>query len=549
MKGTPDTAALASCPAADTVTLIARRALHCADGESLAGLESPFRLGPLDQLVLPFVPIAVVFLYRKPTSGASSSELLPMERLARALALLLDYYPHLTGRLQINPSDKTPEISQLGTGAELFIAQCSERLDTFCPSLYAGEEQHATGRILMKDLPAAGNALLAPFDPTLEGVCRDPIFVVQHTRFACGGVALGVRLHHIVCDADGFFRLVHDLAEIYRGVRASETKGDPSSGIGVLARPPHIRSYLWELWDMTPEERQAALDVQPAHYYVESSDHAAVVAAEGASTSAAEPPASAVPPAQPPVIGRVLRFSGRELDALKAHATDPSGGSWVSTFEALSAHLYQSVYRARLWLRTAQGVPLSAAVSEVSREFLTSVNWRGRDRLDLPPRYFPNACFIPYSGLPHDVLADGPLWQVAKALHDWTRALSPEKARQTLRWIAAQPDKTRVKIDFCFQNSFMVSQWCKFDMYVGVDFDVDEHGEAVLPALVGPPFTPILLVDGLAYFLATEEQLQGGTAPQSIDVNLALSEPLWAILDQDEGFRQFHIMAVFNKEK
>jgi hypothetical protein len=80
------------------------------------------KLGPLDQLVLPFVPIALVFVYKAPTK--SSGELMPAERPQLAASLLLNYYPHLTGRLQMNSTDGTPEIARLGTGAALLTARC-----------------------------------------------------------------------------------------------------------------------------------------------------------------------------------------------------------------------------------------------------------------------------------------------------------------------------------------------------------------------------------------------------------------------------------------
>ncbi|PBK73851.1 hypothetical protein ARMSODRAFT_651933 [Armillaria solidipes] len=440
----------------DSVSVISRHTVRCANEGSWTSLDSIFPLGPLDQLVAPSVPIAVVFVY----TSSPGVELIPVERLERSLTLLLDYYPHLTGRLQINSSDGTPEISRLGTGAELFVARCSERLD-------------ASDRIVLPNLPGAGNALLAPFDPSLEGVCRDPIFTVQHTRFACGGVALGVRLHHITGDADGFFQLVGDLAELYR------------NGTSSLARPPHIRSYLSEL---TPEERVAALDFEPSQFYVEQS------------------PAFASYPVTSPSHVR---------------PTDPSSDSWISTFDALCAHLYQRVYRARLQLRAKD-----PTLPELSPpDFLTPVNLRSR--IGLPPRYFPNALHCQYTSLSHDLLANGPLWQVAKALHDLTRTTSTtskEEVDRTYRWIAAQPDKRKIKQGFRYgSGSLMLSQWNKMDMYADSVFDV-------APVLVAPPFTPISLVDGLGYFIPTGEQ--GG----DIDVALSLSEPIWEFIDQDEHF-------------
>ncbi|KAF4545927.1 uncharacterized protein LTHEOB_4579 [Lasiodiplodia theobromae] len=459
-------------------------------------------------------------------------EIISVVRLRQALALLLDYYPHLTGRLQINETDGTPEISSLGTGALLLEAKCPAPLDEFC------SQPDVTGssasRILVTNLPGRGNALLAPFDPSLEGVCRDPIFTIQHTRFACGGVTLGVRLHHIVCDSDGFFQFVHDLAEIYRHLRAPEFRNneDTGSGTPLLAHPPCIRSYMAELRDMTPEERQAALAYQPSWLYVEPNNE-----------HQADAPITAPPRAQHPITGRVLRFSGHELAELKAAATDPSGLSWISTFDALTAHLFQQIHLARLQLSTSQNVsPSDAESSPPSRAFLTSVNLRGPTRLNLPPRYFPNAVVCPHGIIDAAVLAaQAPLWEVTKAIHDIThsRDNNVEDIRHTLRWIAAQPDKRRVKAaGFVYgTGSFVVSQWCKFGMYAGAEFEVP-------PALVAPPFTPISTMDGLAFFLATEELVGmehggGEGLPPAIDVNLTLSEPVWKVLDQDTVFRQF----------
>ena len=77
----------------------------------------------------------------------------------------------------------------------------------------------------------------------------------------------------------------------------------------------------------------------------------------------------------------------------------------------------------------------------------------------------------------------------------------------------------------------MISQWNKLDMYVGTVFDVR-------PVLVSTPFTPISLLDGLVYFLPTEEQGTGADTG-AIDVNMSLSEPIWDIIDQNDEFRRF----------
>ena len=517
---------IVTTPSAESVSVTSQHTVRCASETSWKELNSPFHLGPLDILVAPFIPIAVVFVYQRPTSTSSpDAEFIPVERLQRALTLLLDYYPHLTGRLHLNSTDGTREITRLGTGAELFVAQCRKRLDEFSSS---APGIVSPSYILMPNLPAAGNALLAPFDPT--DVCNGPIFTVQHTRFACGSVALGVRILHTVCDADGFFQLVRDLAELYRGIQSSDISRHPTLTIPSLAHAPHIRSYMAELidGDITPVERRAALDFKPSLFYIEPTVDvaSAVVSDETSSASSLLPP---------PVVGRFLRFSSLELKALKALATNPNeppSDAWISTFDALSAHLYHHVHRARLKLRAKD--PTQPTLSPP--DFLTPVNIR--TRLDLPPRYFPEALLTVYTTLPLDILADGPLWQLAKAVHELTRTTSTtskDDMNGTIKWIALQPEKQKIRQGFRYgTGSFMVSQWNKVDMYVGTTFDVR-------PVMVSTPFTSISLMDGLVYFLPTEEQGTSGEDSEAIDVNMALSEPIWDILDQDEEFRRFRI--------
>ncbi|KAJ7158652.1 transferase [Mycena filopes] len=477
-------------PSSNSISISSTHTIHCADESAWKALDSPFRLGAFDQ-VAGFVPIQVVWVYKQPAE--SDVQILSIERLQRALTLLLDHYPHLSGRLRQRNGIR--EIVGLGTGAELVSAQCSEPLETFSSP---GVNAPAPRRILIQDLPDAGNALLPPFDPSPEAVYRDPIFAVQHTRFACGGVALGVRVHHTVCDAGGFFQLVRDLAELYRG--------GLSGGLASLAHPPHIRPYMAELvgGNMTSEERQAALAFPTASFRLEST-----------------PPHAVFPPPLSPVVGRFIRFSTLELAALKAQATDPNGAGWVSTFDVLAAHIYQRVHRARLQLYSSN--PTLGALSPT--DFLMPINLR--TLLGLPPRYFHNTLFVSSKIIPPDVLATGPLWQVAKAVHDIGRApaLSKDQVNGSLKWVAAHSDPQTITGHFQYgSGSFMASQWNKFDMYAGCVFDV-------LPVLVSPPFTQSSLVDGLVYFLPTEELgIPGGDAG-AVDVCLALSEPVWAFMD------------------
>jgi len=538
MSAATSTSSTTSSP----VRVLSREPVQCMDASSLRLLSSPVRLGPLDQTVLPFVPIAVVFVYRRAVTEAQNDceEPLPFERLRRALARLLDYYPHLTGRMAFNSEDKAPQIERLGSGAELLAAQCDQPLDSFAVAA-PDDAPDAPKRLTLLSLPGEGNDLLAPFalDFSPEVICSRPLLTVQHTRFACGGVALGVRLLHSLCDADGFFQFARNLAELCRKIKAAG--GAPQASLR-LQSPPVTRSFMDDL-AMTDEERHETLQFKPTVYALNpeapkvasapSADAAAVPAAAVGTDSAAAAVPVAAAPSPPPVVGRVLRFSAQELAALKAEASEGAQGP-VTTFDALSAHLWQSVYRARRHLAESAGLSAAEAAVSVSNEFLTSVNYRGPSRLDLPEHYFPNVIFAPFFALPPEQLAEAPLATVAAAVHAGVRKLGREEALQSLRWVAAQPDKSRVRLGFQYEKGgFLVSQWTRFDMHAGMGLG---DAGADQPVLVSSPFTPISLVDGLVYYLPTGAP--SGGVEQGQDVNLALSEPAWHILDKDGRFRR-----------
>ncbi|KAH7628934.1 hypothetical protein B0T09DRAFT_359036 [Sordaria sp. MPI-SDFR-AT-0083] len=81
----------------------------------------------------------------------------------------------------------------------------------------------------MDHLPGTGAALIAPWDPSFDnetGIQRGPPLLFHRTQFSCGSVAIGYRISHAVCGADGCLHLYQDLCEIYHKL----SRGD----IGVL---------------------------------------------------------------------------------------------------------------------------------------------------------------------------------------------------------------------------------------------------------------------------------------------------------------------------
>ncbi|KAK4866001.1 hypothetical protein LT330_008741 [Penicillium expansum] len=504
----------------DQVRVSTRHTLNCANEATVTALESTFSLGPMDHTVPAMLTIEAILVYRKPKTMPNDN-FLPVERLKVAASHLLDYYPHLTGRLQQNPVSQAPEIGRLGTGAELWEAQCPRRLASIALSALSV-------RILVFNLPDSGNALLPIFYSTMGSVSHNPIFAIQHTRFGCGGVALGIRVHHQVCDATGFIQLIRDLAEIYKQLRDSSPP--------TLISPPEIYSHFRGMTSPSASQKENAPAFNPPNFCL-------------------DPNTMAIPdvPTPPSVYICPLRFHRQDLIALKNAATDPDaqGQTSFTRFELISAYLYQRIYQARIQVLRDKGIAPDPDKLQPLRDFWTTMDMRDSTRLKLPARYFPNAVHCPSTSTSHELLEKGALWQVAQVIHDAIHSVDMDEVKQQFEWIAAQPNKSHIRFKNMVPNGcFVATQWSRGKTYAGVDFDVAPNGKRIAPSLVSPAFSDGYRVDGLAIIMSTEEDLtrrQGSRrslacadVPCAVDVNLSLDRSVWKVLNSDLDFLALH---------
>jgi len=463
--------------------------------ESYTSLGPIFRLSPLDQLVLTFIPVAVVYVYHPTSSGSLA---IPIERLCRATSLVLDTYPHLTGRLGVDDKHGGSHLHSLGTGCEVLEATCSQTL----------EEIGKGGPIGLMDLPGKGEDLMAPYDFMNVKKEDQVVFTIQHTRFACGGVALGIRILHCLNDGAGFFHLVRDLASIYRSL-SLDNDGSEAIQISTLAMP-YLSNYENEA---TQAEKEEAKAYKPVLYHLEP-DHPTPTNPDLAAPDIPAEPASTW--VKPKIAGQVLRFSSSDLKRLKDRAKPEQG--YITTFDALTAHLHQRIYQARS--RTYNRNPSSGILGEA--DLLCPIDLRTQLNLEKDGLYPYNAVLTTSSTYPSELLLDNSKLSISKIalmVHKMVRPLGVGDAEKTVKWIASV-DRTKIRHGYRGgTGGVMVSQWNKMDMYNGGVFD---HGQR--PILVAPPFTPISLHDGLGYTIPTE-------SGEGIDVYLALREEVWEELD------------------
>lgn len=495
---------------------------------SIQSLLEPYQLGPSDFLVSTAVPTQVLFVYStkgNESGDVRSSEIIDPDIFQQAVEELLEGYPYLTGRLAINPLDNTPFISDMGRGAELILAKHDLPLSTYTP-------HDPNTPFNLSHLPEGGNPFLPPFPTSPQSVLLDnPILAIQHTRFSCGSVILGMRIHHIVCDGIGFFQVARDLAEIYRRLSQSERTGYMAEDVETeLREQSSIKPYLSEFGS---EETLAGLKKEAAEFlpsrYMLSKEVGTDQESEGGAEVLAVGEAGSINKAEafvpPSTTGRYLDYSSAQIARLKRkciHPDEPS--SWTSTFTALTAYLYQTITQARV--KHHQANPSQPPLSRP--DFLFPMDLR--QRLNLPSRYPFNALTHQMTSLPLNLLLNGSLHEIASQIHALTLPSHPsttlEELTNTLQWIAAQPDKAAIRTKFEYgTGAVMLSAWNKIEMYSGMAFDSE-------PILVGPPFTPIILLDGLGYYLppgGKNVEDKGG-----MTVALALSEPVWEYFDELE---------------
>lgn len=420
---------------------------------------STLPLGILDQFVFAFIPVVVIYTYPATAGG----DAVPLDRLKDALERLLALHPFLGGRL-VGESGGRRRIERFGAGAALVTATCSARLPA-APSLF--------------DLPAAGNAL-APLPPPADGADAEdaPVLMLQHTRFACGGAAVCVRLLHAVGDAAAAVQLTADLACLYRGEAVA---------------PRTVCPYLTQ--PLSPRAVPAACP-NPAYRVGDPA-----------------PALTSFPPPPVPVIGRALYLSEATQRGLVAAATSGDGDGWVSTFEAVGAWLLRLSYQARA--RISPG-------TAPSDSFLAPINLRGV--LGLGAGYLFNGSLVSTAAVDRGLLTGDALAPIAAAIHRLVRApcnTETSVAQETVTWLAAQKDPSCIGTSFT-PGGLQLSAWNKFDLYGAATLD-DR------PTLAVTPFTHISLMDGLCYVLPS-------SAPNSRDaiIYAAFAEDVWAELEKDE---------------
>lgn len=430
-----------------------------------------------DWLIPSVVSIKSIFFYdihQWPFYGKQSNDIfLNIEQLISSLKKLLEYYPLLNGTLNSSngkvlvehSNDKDVGILFVSTAVNIPLSEISLSAKDFVYD----------NKIIPETLQLINTGNL------------DALFHIRHTRFQCGSVALGISLNHRLADAHSYFQLIKDWVRLYQD---SNYQPDVC----------HQRSLL-QLSTKEIDELQSSIS---------NTNHL--------QNSAVNKP---IMPSSKEIVVKNFRFSIDELTKMKSDALahQSSNVDYLSTFEVLTAHLYQHVTLAR---DCSSDCPSKLYISTNIRPRLTQPS--------LPSTYFGNALMLPHLETSTSQLINlNHLGILASQIHDIIKTIDTEYIRTTLAWIQTQENKQNIVRKWMLNDAdFLISAWNKMGMYSNGDFE-----KGTYPCrIILPPNTKF---GGVCILFSTE--IDDG----SIDAVLGLEVNEMRRLEENPNFRKYRL--------
>eukprot|EP01087_Luapelamoeba_hula_P025261 TRINITY_DN9942_c0_g1_i1.p1 TRINITY_DN9942_c0_g1~~TRINITY_DN9942_c0_g1_i1.p1 ORF type:complete len:616 (-),score=70.55 TRINITY_DN9942_c0_g1_i1:26-1873(-) len=520
-------------------------------------------LSTIDSTVVRFSPTWGVWYFDAPLPLTTPSPLAP-HLLQHSLAQVLAYYPQWAGRLTISkpPSITSADPSHTQTytqrhghchltfhnsahhdpGVEFIIAESDVRLESFAPSLAQriSRETPFTGTDNNDQSGVAGvwNATEMPSDasvaPDSEIALQNsldnghshtlPSMVVQVTTFACGGVAIAVKLPHPLADAHTLVRFMKDWSAIHT---ASLT-----DAVTPLADPPLFDPSLLDQRaaksDNVPEgERReegsegpvvdqvmvARARALPLHRYDWWASSPGCPSYLTHATAIPDPIIKATPPIewQPdtPMIWQdwdmladvdhyLIHYSATDLthlyneavSTLPTTATDHTTPIRISKLDALLAHVWRLILRARhLW----PGDKESGAEDTSGPAYLDmSTSLRQRVAPELPSSYIGSPIIISHvskQSIPStSTTVPLTLGAIALAIRTTLLQFNGDAVSALLYEARHEVCPQRLWQAFCGRRHTLVTSWLRLGIYDDVSFGTGvapRFVDAVMPAIDG----------------------------------------------------------------
>jgi hypothetical protein len=420
------------------------------------------------------------------------------------------------------------------------------------PSTWAIDEQFPSSHLI----PSQEVALQDSY--TLLGL---PNLAVQVTRFACGGVGVGVKMTHSLADATTLVGFMHDWAKIHSRLTGKDKKEagtgekqgdtipkstfDPSlldsKALGDLSFPTGPDASILSLSRSLPLHRYDWLNSGgsdcPPWFEPITACPPGVDLADDHDQARGERMPWGEWDMLKPVRHTIFRFSAEEVDGIwKAAVSSTSEGHGeqqeaqpvkLSRLDTLLAHIWKAVMRANQ--------------IQPSEESFLDMTFGLRTRLDLPARFLGSPLRqIAVPGNPS--LSSSSL---SRSIRSTLQRLDDKKACSALLHdLAYDTTGQNIWATFLGRRHLLCTSWTRLGVY-DVDFGCGskpEYVDAFMPASDGllqimeaRPSTTATAVK------TTSGEGQGGSPwwKDGASVSLHLAEETMARLIADEAFREF----------
>ncbi|KAL9996704.1 putative quinate O-hydroxycinnamoyltransferase [Helianthus debilis subsp. tardiflorus] len=351
------------------------------------------------------------------------------DALSRAL---VSFYP-LAGRFK-QDKDGRVEIDCQGQGVLFLEAESDGIIDDF------GDFA-----------PTSESLKLRPMVDYSLGLGSYPLLTLQVTYFKCGGVSLGVGIHHRVVDGMSAVHFLNTWSDMARGID--------------ITLPPFIDRTLIRARD-TPQPLFEHREYHPAPTPQVPLDYTKTVS--------------------------IFKLTRDQLDTLKAKSKEDGNTISYSSFEILSGHILKCLCK-------AQAMP-----DDQDAKITIPTDGRARFQPALPPGYFGNVIIRATAILTAGEIQSKPTWYAASIIHDAIAKMNNDYLKSVLdyleRHLVHKPDVPS------FNDTIIVVSWVRLPVH-NTDFG---WGRPIFmgPARIPPRacfVLPIPINDGsLSIFIGLE---------------------------------------------
>ncbi|KAK1407146.1 hypothetical protein QVD17_38757 [Tagetes erecta] len=319
-------------------------------------------------LMMPNVHTQTVYIYRYNGAPNFFDTKVMKDALSRALVA---FYP-MGGRLKLDENGRF-EIDCQGQGVLFVEAESDGVIDD-----------------LGDFTPTPELRKLVPVVDYSQATDSYPLLLLQVTFFKCGGVSLGVKMHHFLCDGTSALHFMN-------------TWGDMARGLD-LAMPPFIDRTLLRARDPP----------QPAYKHVEY--HLGKPMKLPLNTQPHETTIS------------IFKLTRDQLNMLKAKSKEEGSPINYTSFETFAGHVWKCMCRAR-------SLPDD---QETKLHFATD----GRTCLEpaLPLGYFGNVIFTNNAMAIAGEIVSNPSWYAASKIREALARRTNDYLKSTIDYLEVQPD-------------------------------------------------------------------------------------------------------------